>query len=57
MATGNSLHHLAQQLLDWYEENRRDLPWRKTRDPYAIAVAEFMLHPTRVKTGLPDYQR
>ncbi len=55
--TGNtSSHQLAQQLLTWYEEHRRDLPWRHTRDPYAITVAEFMLHQTRVQTVLPYYQ-
>lgn len=52
-----SLHQLAWQLLAWYEQNRRDLPWRHTRDPYAITVAEFMLHQTRVQTVLPYYQR
>nr|MBC7243962.1 A/G-specific adenine glycosylase [Chloroflexota bacterium] len=58
LATGSPLSHsLARQLLDWYQENRRDLPWRNTRDPYAITVAEFMLHQTRVQTVLPYYQR
>ncbi len=36
------------QLLDWYARNRRDLPWRRTRDPYAIWVSEIMLQQTRV---------
>jgi A/G-specific adenine glycosylase len=52
-----SLHQLSRLLLAWYRENRRDLPWRNTRDPYAITVAEFMLHQTRVQTVLPYYQR
>ncbi|HTX76066.1 MAG TPA: A/G-specific adenine glycosylase [Terracidiphilus sp.] len=39
---------LRQHLLRWYDENRRDLPWRRTRDPYAIWVSEIMLQQTRV---------
>src|SRR5215475_8658514 len=35
-------------LLEWYESNRRDLPWRSSRDPYAIWVSEIMLQQTRV---------
>jgi len=48
---------LAQQLLAWYGEHQRELPWRRTRDPYDIIVAEFMLHQTRVSTVLPYYER
>jgi len=48
---------LAQALLDWYGQHQRDLPWRHTRDPYLITVAEFMLHQTRVSTVLPYYER
>jgi A/G-specific adenine glycosylase len=56
--TGSAgVHPIAQRLLTWYEQNRRDLPWRNTRDPYAITVAEFMLHQTRVATVLPYYRR
>lgn len=43
-----TLERLADQLLVWYEINRRDLPWRHTRDPYAIWVSEVMLQQTRV---------
>jgi A/G-specific adenine glycosylase len=39
---------VRQQLLGWYEINRRDLPWRRTKDPYAIWVSEIMLQQTRV---------
>ena len=42
-------------LLDWYENNRRDLPWRHTRDPYAILVSEIMLQQTRAETVKPYY--
>jgi A/G-specific adenine glycosylase len=41
----------------WYQTAARDLPWRRTRDPYAIAVSEFMLQQTQVATVLPYYGR
>jgi A/G-specific adenine glycosylase len=44
-------------LLAWYRAQRRDLPWRRTRDPYAIWVSEIMLQQTRVETVIPFYQR
>lgn len=47
----------AARLLTWYTEVQRDLPWRKTRDPYAIWVSEVMLQQTQVKTVIPYYER
>ena len=44
-------------LLHWYQKNGRDLPWRRTRDPYAILVSEIMLQQTQVATVLPYYDR
>ena len=44
-------------LLDWYDENKRDLPWRRTNDPYAIWISEIMLQQTRVDTVIPYYER
>ncbi len=44
-------------LLDWYGKNRRDLPWRRTDDPYAIWISEAMLQQTRVETVIPYYER
>jgi len=44
-------------LLAWYRAQRRDLPWRRTRDPYAIWVSEIMLQQTRVETVIPFYER
>ena len=44
-------------LLRWYRRRRRDLPWRRTRDPYAIWVSEIMLQQTRVETVIPFYER
>jgi A/G-specific adenine glycosylase len=51
------LEYLGQLLLSWYERHQRDLPWRRTRDPYAIWVAEIMLQQTRVETVLSYYTR
>ena len=50
------LHRIRRRLLAWYEKNRRDLPWRRTRDPYAIWIAETMLQQTQVKNVLPYYR-
>lgn len=44
-------------LLDWYGENRRDLPWRRARDPYAVWISEIMLQQTRVDQVRPYYDR
>jgi A/G-specific adenine glycosylase len=47
----------VEQLLSaWFSENGRDLPWRKTRDPYAILVSEVMLQQTQVERVLPRYR-
>jgi A/G-specific adenine glycosylase len=48
---------IQNELLDWYDESARDLPWRMTEDPYAIWVSEIMLQQTRVETVIPYYQR
>src|SRR5689334_21732569 len=44
-------------LLRWYDDNRRDLPWRSTRDPYRIWISEIMLQQTRVAAVLPRYEK
>jgi A/G-specific adenine glycosylase len=44
-------------LLDWYAEKRRDLPWRRTRDPYAILVSEVMAQQTQVSRVVPRWER
>jgi len=44
-----------RQLLTWYRKNGRDLPWRKTDDPYHILVSEVMLQQTQVDRVLPKY--
>ncbi|MGF1468517.1 MAG: A/G-specific adenine glycosylase [Sandaracinaceae bacterium] len=48
---------LRAELLAWYDAHRRDLPWRRTRDPYAIWVSEVMLQQTRVETVRRYYER
>ncbi len=48
---------LRAGLLEWYGRNRRDLPWRRSRDPYAIWVAEIMLQQTRVAVVVERYQQ
>ena len=47
----------VEQLLNWYPGHHRDLPWRRTRDPYAIWVSEIMLQQTRVAAVIPYYER
>ncbi|MEW6569013.1 MAG: A/G-specific adenine glycosylase [Chloroflexota bacterium] len=47
----------GEALLRWYDHNARDLPWRRSRDPYAIWVAEVMLQQTRVETVIPYFER
>jgi A/G-specific adenine glycosylase len=51
------ISRLAGRLLDWFEKNARDLPWRRTSDPYAIWVSEIMLQQTQVKTVLGYWER
>ncbi len=48
---------VREGLLAWWEANRRDLPWRKTRDPYRILVSEVMLQQTQVDRVIPYYER
>ena len=53
----SKLQKLVPLLLDWFAANARDLPWRRTRDPYAIWVSEIMLQQTQVKTVIPYWNR
>ncbi len=48
---------IRDRLIEWYRARRRDLPWRKTRDPYAVWISEVMLQQTRVDTVIPYYER
>ena len=55
--TQNAVRALVPLLLSWFSANARDLPWRRTRDPYAIWVSEIMLQQTQVKTVIPYWER
>lgn len=44
-------------LLDWYDKEKRDLPWRRDHDPYHVMVSEIMLQQTQVQTVIPYYER
>src|SRR5262245_32991773 len=50
------LRRVDELLLAWFSQNGRDLPWRRTRDPYAILVAEVMLQQTQVERVVPRYR-
>lgn len=47
----------SKKIIEWYKENKRDLPWRETKDPYPIWLSEIILQQTRVAQGLPYFQR
>ena len=48
---------IVENLLEWFSKSARDLPWRRTHDPYAIWVSEIMLQQTQVKTVIPYWER
>ena len=48
---------MRNELLRWYDQTKRDLPWRRTRDPYAIWLSEIMLQQTRTETVRGYWQR
>ena len=52
-----SVHRFVDALTIWFDAVKRDLPWRKTRDPYAIWLSEIMLQQTRVDTVIPYFHR
>ena len=53
----DKIFSFRQKLLAWYDENKRDLPWRRSKNPYHIWVSEIMLQQTRVDTVIPYYER
>jgi A/G-specific adenine glycosylase len=53
----HSIDAIRRGLLAWYRRARRDLPWRESRDPYAVWISEIMLQQTRVETVIPYYRR
>lgn len=50
-------HNITKQLISWYLKNKRDLPWRNTKDPYKIWISEIILQQTRVSQGISYYYR
>ncbi|WP_277486934.1 A/G-specific adenine glycosylase [Catalinimonas alkaloidigena] len=51
------VHNFSEQIIRWYRQHKRDLPWRDTQDPYTIWLSEIILQQTRVKQGLPYFYR
>lgn len=49
--------YFSEKIINWYRRHKRDLPWRHTRDPYLIWLSEIILQQTRVRQGLPYFQR
>src|ERR687898_1624023 len=47
---------IREVLMSWFRENGRDLPWRRTRDPWSILVSEVMLQQIQVKRAIPFYE-
>src|SRR6202790_4330671 len=57
MLSRAALSRFRKNLLGWFAESQRDLPWRRTRDPYRIWLSEIMLQQTRGAAAIPYYQR
>ena len=53
----SDLPKFRRRLLSWFAKRKRDLPWRRTRDPYRIWLSEIMLQQTRVAAVIPYYER
>src|SRR5687768_14420295 len=49
--------YFSEKVAEWYEQNKRNLPWRGINDPYKIWLSELILKQTRVVQGLPYYQK
>ena len=57
MLAPNRIKIFQSRLLNWYNNQKREMPWRKNRDPYRILVSEFMLQQTQVKTVIPYFKK
>jgi len=57
MIAPNKIKNFQSKLLNWYDNQKREMPWRKNRDPYRILVSEFMLQQTQVKTVIPYFKK
>lgn len=56
-STSEQKHPFSNHLLQWYDEHKRDLPWRHTDDPYVIWISETILQQTRIEQGLDYFHR
>jgi A/G-specific adenine glycosylase len=56
MISEQQIFKFQQHILDWYAHNQRDLPWRRTRDPYHILLSEVMLQQTQVQRVMPKFE-
>lgn len=56
MLTTKQITAFRKKILDWFEKNKRDLPWRKSRDPYSILISEVMLQQTQVGRVIPKFE-
>src|ERR1700744_2499816 len=57
MQSAQKVKKIVAELLPWFSSHARELPWRRTRDPYAVWVSEIMLQQTQVKTVVPYWER
>lgn len=57
MKNSNTKHYISKTLVNWYQQNKRELPWRDITDPYKIWISEIILQQTRVNQGLSYYLR
>lgn len=53
----NAVMNFSEEIIKWYQLNKRDLPWRDTKDPYKIWLSEIILQQTRVNQGLPYFKK
>lgn len=51
------MNKIGNKIEKWFRENQRELPFRKTKDPYAIWISEIMAQQTRIDTMLPYYEK
>ncbi len=56
MISRKKIADFQEKILDWYHENQRELPWRKTRDPYRILISEVMSQQTQLSRVIPKYE-
>lgn len=57
MENSTTIYHISNLLIEWYQQNKRDLPWRGILDPYKIWISEIILQQTRVNQGMSYYLR